>query len=346
MAIETTEKTKLQVYTERVFSPGNLVDLERSLPKHISADRFQRNLSNVLMTNPGWMDLHDPRLIWRECSKAAALGLLLDPHLGEAYLVEAWDGKLKRKTLQLRIGYKGIIKLAKQSGEITKVNSRIVYQHDVIECEFGTDERLVIRPKLFTDRGPVIGVIAVVTFADGETDFEDMSRAQVLDIRNRSDAWKAFSDGKIKSTPWFSDEDEMARKTVMKRLLKRCAQSPEMVRAIAIDEGHDDDPEDRPAPPRKASRMEQVKATIDGTLAPDDPAPVDQAAPQGAPQADGGPQAPQDAQQGQDAPQDAQAAASDAKPASPNLPRSRRAEPPMANATEQELDAWSRGGAG
>lgn len=348
MAIDTQEKTKLQLYTDKVFSPGNLIELERSLPKHVPPERFQRNLANALMTNPKWMEEHHPSLIWRECSKAASLGLLLDLQLGEAYLVEAYDGKLRRKVLQLRIGYRGIIKLARQSGEIAKVNARIVYEKDVVDCIFGTEERLVIHPKLFSDRGAVIGVISVVTFTDGTTDFEDMSRAQVLDIRNRSDAWKAFSEGKIRSTPWYTDEDEMAKKTVMKRVLKRCPQSPDMARAIAIDDGLDEDGEERPAPARKASRMDQVKSTIEGQLAPDDDAPA-----AGAQDTQAGHPAQDGAQTASNAPadtkpqDDGQKPQEEAKPAaSTTLPRSRRAEPPVTNATQQELDDWAQGGQG
>lgn len=227
--------TKLEKFVGEVLPLDQRDQFYSVLPRHISPDRFERALSNVLMNNPELMAA-DPRLIFREISKVVGLGLLLDPQLGEAYLILAWNGKTKQKEPQARVGYKGLIKLAKQSGEILNIYAREVHEKDEIECVQGDEQRLIHKPLLFTDRGPVVGYYAVVKYRNGEIDFEPMSVQQVHDIRDRSDGWKAFKAGKIQSTPWSTDEGEMAKKTVFRRLTKRVSQSPDLNDAIAIED--------------------------------------------------------------------------------------------------------------
>lgn len=234
---ETAEQqgTALERFKEQMLPPERAEALWASLPRHINKDRFERNLVNALMQSPDLMR-YDPRLVYREVSRVAALGLLLERDLGEAYLIEAWSGKTQRKEPQARIGYRGLIKLAKQSGKIKKVNAREVREHDFFDILQGTKEELVHRPLLFGDPGQPIAYYAVATMTDGETDFERMTVDEIHAIRDRSDAWKAFRDGKIKITPWATDEGEMAKKTVIRRLCKRVEQSPELTEAIRIED--------------------------------------------------------------------------------------------------------------
>lgn len=257
--------TPVESYAIQVIGDDSReAELWRALPAHIRPDRFKRNLVNLLMQRPEMLK-YDPRFVYREVSKAAALGLLLDPQLGEAYVVPVWNVAAKRQEPQLRVGYRGLIKLARQSGEIKKIYAHEVCSNDHVECELGLDKRLVHRPDLYGDRGPVIGYYAVVHYSSGETDFEPMTIDQIHAIRNKSDAWQAFIAGKIKSTPWATDEGEMAKKTVMRRLLKRVPQSPELSDAMALENSADD------IAPRPAGRIVAVTGaesprTIHATL--------------------------------------------------------------------------------
>jgi recombination protein RecT len=221
----------VEAFKMQVLPPDKRADVLSALPSHVKPERFERNLVNALMQNPDLMRC-DARLVFREVSKAAALGLLLDPQLGEAYLIVGWNGKKQTQEPQLRVGYRGIMKLARQSGEVAKLYAHEVRANDEVECVLGDQKRLVHRPMLFGERGPVIGYYAVAVFSDGETDFEPMTVSEIHAIRDRSDAWKAHKAGKIKSTPWGTDEIEMGKKTVMRRLLKRLPQSPELAQAI------------------------------------------------------------------------------------------------------------------
>lgn len=234
-AVTATQPTKLDLFRMEILPPERRQELVAGMPPHVRPERFERNLVNAIMQNPGLMQL-DPRLIFREISKAAALGLYLDPQLGEAYLIESWNGKAKRKEPQLRVGYRGLIKLGRQSGEITMLYAHEVNERDFLDVDQGADKKLIHKPKLFTDRGPVIGYYAVVKYKDGDFDFEPLSIPQAHKIRDRSDGWKAFQEGKIKSTPWATDEDEMSKKTAIRRLAKRIPQSPELAEAIRIED--------------------------------------------------------------------------------------------------------------
>ena len=251
------QPTKLEQVLGEVLPADRRDDFYRVLPKHISPERFERAVANVLMNTPEMLTA-DPRLIFREINKVVGLGLMLDPQLGEAYLILGWNAKTRQKEPQVRIGYKGLIKLAKQSGEILNIYAREVHEKDEIECLQGDENRLIHKPRLFTDRGPVVGYYAVVKLRNGEIDFEPMSVQQIHEIRDRSDGWKAFRDGKIKSTPWSTDEGEMSKKTVLRRLQKRLTQSPDLVAAVAIEDSAEFSAFDRgrsDAPPtRRAGR--------------------------------------------------------------------------------------------
>lgn len=232
------QKSPIEEFLNDVLPADRLEDLSRSLPAHIKPAVFQRNLLNALMTNPDLMN-HSPGLVFREVSKAAGLGLLLDPQLGETYIIVGYNYKTRRQEPQLRIGYKGLTKLARQSGAVSLIYAHEVHANDFVDCDLGADKRLVHKPKLFTDRGEIIGYYAVIKFRDGEFDFEPMDVPEIRRIRDRTDAYQAFKSDKIKSTPWATDEAEMAKKTVIRRLMKRAPQSPEMAEALQIEDSAD-----------------------------------------------------------------------------------------------------------
>lgn len=226
---ERQKPSQLQAFMGKVLPPADKQAVKSVLPAHVPFERFERNLSNAIMNQPKLMTLN-PREVFREVAKVAALGLLFDAQLGEAYLIASATGP------QARIGYRGLIKLARQSGEIASIYAHEVYENDEIECVLGDEKRLKHKPDLFGDRGEIVGYYAVVKFKDGETDFEPMTTAQIDKIRDKSDGFRAFKAGKIKSTPWSTDYDEMAKKTCIRRLMKRLPQSPDLSTALQIED--------------------------------------------------------------------------------------------------------------
>lgn len=267
-AIAKIDRSPVEAYVDEVLPADRLADLSRSLPSHIRPELFKRNLLNVVMINWELMKC-EAGLLFREVSKAAGLGLFLDPALGEAYIVMAYNYKTKQQEPQLRIGYRGLTKLARQSGSVSLVYAHEVRANDHIVCRLGTEKQLVHEPKLFTERGDIIGYYAVITYNDQAFDFEPMSVAEIHGIRDRSDAWKAYSEKKIKSTPWSTDESEMAKKTVIRRLMKRAPQSPELVEALRIEDSAEGYISDRTVVPK---RVAPVPPTLSLVTPPEFPA--------------------------------------------------------------------------
>lgn len=230
-AIVDTKPTKLDLFFGTVVTASARRELEACLPQHVSLDRFERNLKNALMANPKLLDC-PPQLVWREVAKGAALGLLLDPQLGEAAIVLVWNNASKREEPQLRTMVRGLQKLARQSGDVVLFYAHEVRDNDERKIVLG-DTKKLIHEIAFGDRGKSVGYYAVVKYANGERDFEIMDLEQINAIRDRSQAWQAYRNKRISSTPWATDYDEMAKKTVMRRLLKRMPQSPDLAEALA-----------------------------------------------------------------------------------------------------------------
>jgi recombination protein RecT len=152
---------------------------------------------------------------------AAELGLEPGGMLGEGYLIPY--GKI----CQFIPGYRGLISLARRSGQIISLEAHIVHERDKFTYELGLESKLVHIPNIDEeDLGPVKFVYAVAKLSGGGVQFEVMSKAQVDSIRRRS---KSGSSG-----PWVSDYEEMARKTVVRRLFKYLPVSVELVKALEI----------------------------------------------------------------------------------------------------------------
>lgn len=263
--------TPVEAYASQVIGDdARAADLYRALPGHIPPARFQRNLVNLLMQKPEMLR-YEPRLVYREVSKAAALGLMLDPQLGEGYIVPVWNAKAGRSEPELRCGYRGLIKLARQSGDIANIYPGEVRENDHFLADEGTERRLEHQPDYRRPRGDPDCYYAVVIYKDGTKDFEVMDMDSIFEVREKSDAWRAFQAGKIKSTPWATDQGEMCKKTVLRRLLKRVPQSPDLADALSLE--NDRPPVNLIEVPKHGERSEppkSIEARLDKFAGADD----------------------------------------------------------------------------
>lgn len=203
------------------------------LPRHLTPDRLIKVALVAVSKTPLLMEC-TPETVLQSVMTAAQLGLDCGGALGSAYLVpfkKNWkddQGRWQSEyQCQLIIGYRGMIDLARRSGQISSIECRIVYENDEFSLDYGFETRFVHKPVLDRDAGKLRLVYAVAKLRDGGTQFELMTRAQIDGIRARS---KSKDNG-----PWVTDYEEMARKTVVKRLFKYLPVSVEMAQAVDED---------------------------------------------------------------------------------------------------------------
>lgn len=206
----------------------------------------------------------DPVSIARAVVEAAQAGLEPTGSLGGAYLVPFYNSKTGRKEAQLIIGYTGLVKLARRSGEVTKVEARVVRQADEFAFGYGLRPYLDHVPALGLPEdaaNPMTHAYAVAHFRSGETQFDVMSAAEVLAIKARS---KSKDRDGNPTGPWVTDEAEMWKKTALRRLSKLLPLTIEAQRILDAEEETDLDraararPVGNPrpvAPSRIAARM-------------------------------------------------------------------------------------------
>src|SRR5262249_27161008 len=149
--------------------------------------------------------------------QSAQLGLEPDGLLGHAYLVPYG------KTCQLLVGYKGMLQLTRRSGQISTIQAHVVHAEDTFEFWFGLDPKLKHVPSDKENPGALIAVYAVAKMKDASIQFDVMRKREVDAIRARS---RASNEG-----PWVTDYEEMAKKTVLRRLCKMLPCSIELEQA-------------------------------------------------------------------------------------------------------------------
>lgn len=237
-AVQEREQQGLQQYKSfHQLLTGDAVQpqIANALPNHLTAERFIRVALTAMSRNADLL-VCDQRSVIGSLVQAAELGLEVNTPLGHAYLIPYWNSKTKRKEAQLQIGYRGFIALARRSGDISTIAAEVVYENDHFDIELGTNRGIKHKPNLNpANRGTKIGVYATVQFKDGTIDFEYMTAEQVAAVQSRSKSGE--------SGPWKTDEEEMWRKTPIRRLSKRLPLAIEdadlLTKAAAIDEYND-----------------------------------------------------------------------------------------------------------
>ncbi|ELK47210.1 recombination protein RecT [Halobacillus sp. BAB-2008] len=219
------QQSNNQVNTIQAYLKKMGPEFERALPKHMDADRLGRIAMTTIRQNPKLLECSIPSLMGA-VMQAAQLGL--EPGLiGHCYLVPFYNGKMKETDVQFIIGYKGMIDLARRSGHIESIYAHTVHDNDEFEYELGLHPKLVHKPST-GERGDMNFVYAVAHFKDGGYQFEVFSRNDVDKVKERSKAGK-FG-------PWQTDYEEMAKKTVIRRMFKYLPISVEIQNQATNDE--------------------------------------------------------------------------------------------------------------
>ena len=199
-------------------------EFRNALPPHIPLERFMRVVVTAVQTSMASNNTNllecDRRSLWQAAMRAAQDGLIADGR--EGAIVKYGD---KAQWLPM---VAGIRKKARNSGEISTWDVHCVHENDNFVLKLGDAPAIDHTYDLAKPRGKLIGAYSVALLKDGSKSYEVMSIDEIHAIRDRSIAWTAFKNGKIKSTPWGTDEAEMARKTVAKRHAKQLPSSADL----------------------------------------------------------------------------------------------------------------------
>jgi recombination protein RecT len=216
-------------------------ELMKALPRHMNADRMSRIALTAFRTTPGLLKC-DPKSFIACVVQCATLGLEPNTGTGEAYLIPFGAN------CTTVIGYQGLIKLAKQTGQVVDIYAMEVREHDHFRCEFGLNRKLIHEPKEGRagfpapddERGEVVGYYAVAVFRDGSRTFVAMTQEDVWKVRDASQGWQSAKKyGREAKSPWSTDAVEMGKKTVIRRVCKLLPKSPELQGALTLEDARE-----------------------------------------------------------------------------------------------------------
>ena len=218
---ETSGKKTLQAYIKSMQG-----EITKALPTVLTAERFTRMVLTAISSNPKLGSCTPPSFLGAMMA-SAQLGLEVNTPLGQAYILPYQNkGTLEA---QFQLGYKGLIDLAYRSGEVELVQAHIVYENDTFECEYGLEAKLKHIPAE-KDRGEAIKVYAMFKTKSGGYGFDVMS---MDDVRRHAEKYsKSYG---TNFSPWKTNFEEMAKKTVLKRCLKYAPLKSDFVKAVVQD---------------------------------------------------------------------------------------------------------------
>ena len=224
MSTELSQAPKrILTIRDQIESPKFRDEIAKALPKHLTPDRFIRVAVSALTRTPKL----------KECEPVSLFGAMLtlsqlgiEPDGRRAHLIPFENRRRGCVECQLIIDYKGLAEMAMRSGVVSYLHADVVCDADIFEENMG--EIVAHKIDRRKPRGEVYAAYAICKFKDGTAKAEVMSSEEIEAIRKRS---KAGNSG-----PWITDWNEMAKKTVFRRLSKWLPLSPEFRDAVEADD--------------------------------------------------------------------------------------------------------------
>lgn len=207
------------------------------LPRHIKPDHLIRIALTSVMRNPKLAECTQASLV--QCLyDCGSLGLDPGGPLGDAHLIPFNNRRANRVDCQLIVGYQGLVRLVRNTNELASVAAHVIYERDEFMVVLGDDEHIDHKPYWGEDseRGAMVGAYAIAKFKNGGIQRAIMTRNQIDAIMRRSKS--SHKD----DSPWKTDYDEMAKKTVLRRLCKLLPKSAELQKALDLDADNFADP--------------------------------------------------------------------------------------------------------
>mgnify|MGYP000846738202 FL=1 len=227
-ATENTAAAKVEKHTIQAYIQKMQGEIKKALPSVLTPERFTRIVLSALSTSPQ-LGATTPQSFLGAMMTAAQLGVEPNTPLGQAYLIPYKNHGILE--CQFQLGYKGLIDLAYRSGQISVIQAHTVYEHDEFDYELGLEPKLHHVPCKDADKGNAVYFYGMFKTKDGGYGFEVMSVDDVRAFAKRYS--KAYSSS---YSPWSTNFEEMAKKTVLKRALKYAPLKTEFVRGMSADE--------------------------------------------------------------------------------------------------------------
>lgn len=197
-----TQIQKIKTFQETVESDFIKKMMETSLRENAAS--FASSLVDIFSSESSLQECN-PQAVINEAMKAASLKLPISKGLGFAFVI-AYKGKPS-----FQIGYKGYIQLAIRSGLYETINADVVYEGELTSTDKlkGTFDLSGTRK---SDK--IIGYFAHIELKNGFSKTLYMPVDKV--IAHAKKYSKTFNSD---YSPWKSDFDAMALKTVLKSVL-------------------------------------------------------------------------------------------------------------------------------
>jgi recombination protein RecT len=228
-------------------SPKMVERFKAVVPAHLNPQRMLRVMAMAIHKTPKLAEC-DAITLLGAMMVCASLGIEPNTPLGHAYLIpfekrrkEGGRWVTERVDVNLIIGYRGYVDLARRSGSMVSIHADVVYEGDDFSFEYGTNMHLRHVPRGARAGRKALWAYAHAKLKDGEA-FEVLPYEQVMAIRDNSQAYKQAVSAKdggrdyaYASSPWVAYEHEMASKTMIRRIAKMLPLSIEFANAAALD---------------------------------------------------------------------------------------------------------------
>lgn len=202
--------------------------IKTALPQTITGERMCRIAMTAISKNPKLAECSQNSFMGALLT-SAQLGLECNTPLGQSYLLPFYNSKTKTLECEFQLGYQGLIDLCYRTKQYKTIQARIVYEGDDFTYEYGINENLIHRPKEQSTKP--IYVYAYYELINGAKSFEVMSWDAIMEYAKHY----SMAVQKGWTSPWTTAPEEMAKKTLLKKVLKYAPKAVEVAEAISTD---------------------------------------------------------------------------------------------------------------
>ncbi|MDU7948738.1 MAG: recombinase RecT [Clostridium sp.] len=210
-----------------------LPEIKKAVGKAMTPERFSRIALSLFNGNPVFWEA-DTTSFLSALMQSAQCGLEPNTVLGEAYVIPYKNTSKGIVEINFQVGYKGILKMAFNTGEYEAIYAHEVRKGDEFSYEYGLNKSLIHKPADVPSE-EITHYYAVYKLKNGGFDFVVWSRERVDQHAREFSKNYTYKGSVNKNSVWFKNFDSMAKKTVLIDVLKFAPKSVEMAKALDLD---------------------------------------------------------------------------------------------------------------